>query len=51
LVFEETVWAMRIDTPHRDPVDRGLAAHVVIQELVIVATDGFFAKAGYRNLW
>lgn len=51
LGLEETVRAAQLDSPHRDPFDRLLAAQAGTHDLSIVTTDRFFAQAGCRTLW
>lgn len=51
LGLDETVRAATIDSPHRDPFDRLIAAQSEHHGLVIVTNDPFFTEAGFRTLW
>ena len=37
--------------PHRDPFDRMLIAHVVIEDLTLVSNEPIFDAYGVRRLW
>jgi len=51
LGLEESVRAASIESPHRDPFDRLLAAQSSIHDLTIVTTDPFFRETGFQSLW
>lgn len=51
LGLEELVRAARIESPHRDPFDRILAARSEMHGLTLVTIDPFFADAGVPTLW
>lgn len=47
----DAVRAASIESPHRDPFDRLIAAQSDVHGLVIVTTDPFFTEAGFRTHW
>lgn len=51
LGLDESVLAASIDSPHRDPFDRLLAAQSEVHGLEIVTVDPFFRSTGFRTLW
>lgn len=51
LGLEESVRAGTIESLHRDPFDRLLAAQSEIHDLTVVSTDPFFRETGFRTLW
>jgi PIN domain nuclease of toxin-antitoxin system len=51
LGLEEAVQAARLESPHRDPFDRLLAAQSGYHALTMVTTDPFFRGAGVPTLW
>ncbi|MEX2579301.1 MAG: type II toxin-antitoxin system VapC family toxin [Verrucomicrobiales bacterium] len=51
LGLEECVRAASIESPHRDPFDRLLAAQSDHHGLVVATSDPFFSEAGFHSLW
>ena len=51
LGLDEAVRAATIESPHRDPFDRLLAAQSAIHGLCVVTTDPFFRDMGFHTLW
>jgi len=51
LGLQDSVRAATIESPHRDPFDRILAAQSEIHDLAVVTTDPFFKATGFRTLW
>lgn len=51
LGLDEFVRAARIESPHRDPFDRILAAQVEFHGLTAVTVDPFFSDLGLRTFW
>ncbi len=49
--LEESVRAASIESPHRDPFDRMLAAQSEFHKLILVTDDAFFKDTGFRTLW
>ena len=51
LGLQDSIRAATIESPHRDPFDRILAAQYEIHDLTVVTTDPFFKDTGFRTLW
>jgi len=51
LGLEDSVRAATIESPHRDPFDRLLAAQSGMHDLILVTADAFFRDTGFRTLW
>ncbi|MFA9201162.1 MAG: type II toxin-antitoxin system VapC family toxin [Cypionkella sp.] len=44
-------WAAKLDSAHRDPFDRLLAAQAVIENIPIISADPALDALGARRIW
>jgi PIN domain nuclease of toxin-antitoxin system len=49
--FRHAITAGELDSPHKDPFDRMLAAQCLEEHLPCVTKDPFFATCGVETIW
>jgi PIN domain nuclease of toxin-antitoxin system len=49
--FRRAITAGALESPHKDPFDRMLAAQCIEEDLSCVTRDPFFSGCGVRTVW